>query len=80
MVKTKNKKKVVKKKVKDVEFSFCIGRPWHPENPHSSICTYTYGTTVFHGTMKDAKGMKKFIEGRCEDKQKYEIYKLVKID
>ena len=60
------------------EFSYCIGKPWEPENPNSPIKTYAYGSTVFHGTLKEAKRMKKFIEGRAED-GKYFIYKLVKL-
>jgi len=60
------------------KFSYCIGKPWEPENPNSSIKAYAYGATVFHGTLKEAKRMKKFIEGRAED-GKYFIYKLIKI-
>ncbi len=59
------------------EFSFFIGKPWEPDNPNSSIKTYAYGSTVFHGTLNEAKNTKKFIEERAEDGE-YFIYKLIK--
>ncbi|GAG13400.1 unnamed protein product, partial [marine sediment metagenome] len=37
-----------------------------------------YGTSMHHGTIDDAEGTKKFIEGRNEG-EKYNIYKLVKL-
>jgi hypothetical protein len=64
---------------KEEKFSYCIGRPWYPEDPNSSICTYAYGSTVFHGTAEQAEGMRKFIEGRCDEEKKYSVYKLVKV-
>jgi len=64
---------------KEEEFSYCIGRPWHPEDPNSSICTYAYGSTVFHGTVKDSENMRDFLQGRCESGEKYSVYKLVKV-
>jgi hypothetical protein len=60
------------------KFSYCIGRPWHPDDPNSAIGTYAYGSEVFHGTTEDAEKMKEFLEGRSEGK-KFNIYKLVKI-
>lgn len=64
---------------KEEKFSYCIGKPWHPEDPNSTISTYSYGATVFSGTMEDAEGMRKFIEGRCDSGDKYSIYKLIKV-
>lgn len=71
--------KIDKKELpKEEEFSYCIGRPWYPDKLDSAICVYSYGSSVFHGTMENARGMRDFIEGR-ED-EKYGIYKLVKIN
>jgi hypothetical protein len=71
-------KRVVKKRIPPVQFSYCIGKPWFPEDPNSSICVYSYGSAVFYGSEKDSEGMKKFIEGR-DKPNKYSVYKLVKI-
>jgi len=71
-------KKVAKKKPIEIPFSYCIGGPWEPNDPNSPIYTYAYGSEIFYGTTKEAKAMKKFIEG-CDHGQKYDIYKLVKI-
>lgn len=65
---------------KDSEkFSYCVGTPWHPEDENSSICVYAYGSEVHHGTMEDAEGFKRYVEGQNKDK-KYHIYKLVKVE
>lgn len=72
------KKRVVKKRIPPVEFSYCIGRPWHPADPNGSIYAYSFGSSVFYGSEKDAESMKKFIEGR-DKPNKYSVYKLVKI-
>lgn len=58
------------------EFNYIIARPW--VEGESSLCTYTYGHAVFHGTIKDARSMRDFINGRCEpeNKGKYKIYKI----
>ncbi len=66
-------------KNKKQKFSFCIGQPWFPEDPNSAIGVYSYGSTVFYGSDKDAEGMKKIIEAR-DKPNKYNIYKLVKLD
>ncbi len=71
-------KRVVKKITPPVEFSYCIGRPWHPADNNGSICVYSFGATVFYGSEKDAESMKKFIEGR-DKPNKYSVYKLVKV-
>jgi hypothetical protein len=58
--------------------SFCIGRPWHPDGqPNNSICTYTYGVSVFHGTMAQAQATRSRIEELSG--KKYFIYQLVKV-
>jgi hypothetical protein len=72
------KKRVVKKRIPPVQFPYCIGMPWHPEDPNSPIAIYTLGQSVFYGSEKDAESMKKFIEFR-DKPNKYSVYKLVKI-
>lgn len=69
-----NKKTV---KTAPIQFSYCIGRPWHPKDPNSSVSVYSYGSAVFYGTEADSKKMKEFIESR-DKPNKYNVYKLVK--
>lgn len=63
---------------KDEEFSYCIGRPWNSKKPNGSICTYTYGSTIFYGTTKSAEALKEYVERQEKGKKQF-IYKLVKI-
>lgn len=60
------------------KISYCIGRPWYPDDINSSICVYSYRESVFYGSEKDANNIKKFIEG-IEKPKKYNVYKLVKL-
>lgn len=65
-------------KIKDENevFSFCVGNPWDEKNP-TSISTYTYGSTVFSGNMKEAEEVRAALSSRAG--KKLNIYKLVKI-
>lgn len=58
------------------EFNYIIARPW--KEGESPLCVYAYGKEVFHGSKKDARTMRDFINGRCdkEDMGKYKIYRI----
>jgi hypothetical protein len=52
--------------MKDKEFSYVIGKYWN----NKAICPFSYGSTVFYGTLKDAQEMKKFMSERFKEKLK----------
>lgn len=66
------------------EFSFCISIPRYAKKNKNVISTYTYGQEVFSGTLKDAENIREIIENRVnfdkKKKEKYFIYKLVKVE
>lgn len=55
------------------EFNYIIARPWN-EGDHTNLCYYTYGMSVFHGTVKDARNTREYINKRCDDGKVYSIY------
>jgi hypothetical protein len=59
------------------QFNYVIARPWHPNGPSTSLCCYSYGATVFYGTMDDAINTRDFIRSRAgEHSDEYEIYEI----
>lgn len=62
----------------DKQFSYCVGRPWHPEDVDSSICVYAYGSQVHHGSMANAEDLREFVDEQ-DPIHKHFIYKLEKV-
>jgi hypothetical protein len=63
--------------VKTEKFNYVIARPWHPDGSSNSLCCYSYGSTVFHGTIEEAIRTRDFIRGRDDEHSgEYEIYEI----
>ena len=59
------------------KFNYVIARPWYSDGSSNSLCCYSYGSTVFHGTMEDAITTRDFIRSRADEhSDEYEIYKI----
>lgn len=48
------------------EFNYCVAHYW--KDNEGSIGTYTYGSEVQHGTLKDAKQFLKYVRKQSPDK------------
>ena len=58
----------------DETFNYCIARLWDTSNPNH-LCIYAFGTETLVGTMKDAKHMLDYVNGKNPSKS-YSIYKV----
>ncbi len=58
------------------EFNYVIARPWEEDEP-DHLCIYAYGSEVQRGTMKEAKGMLKYVQSqKDDDSDQYAIYRV----
>ena len=62
----------------DSKASYVVGRPWHPNNSNSAICTYTYFGEVHHGTIGEAIEFRDYCNKK-NPKEKYRIYQVVEV-
>lgn len=65
-----------KAKTEKKKFNYGVGFYW--PNSDGAIGLYSYGTDVFHGTLKDAKEFKKYVQGGDPEKE-YHIFMLVEV-
>ncbi len=74
-----------KKKAKQTPeaFDYCVGAPWAETDPElyadgdHGVSVYAYGTQVHHGTMKEARNFRAYVNEQT-GRDNY-IYKLVRV-
>lgn len=59
------------------QFNYVIARRW--DEKETQLNCYTFHTTVFYGSIEDAKNTLEFIKGRA-DENKAEEFQIYKID
>lgn len=68
--------------MKSKQFNYVIGHYW--EDDGGGVGTYTYGSEVFYGSMKNAKNFLKYVNkknalGPKEDQHEWRIFQLIEV-
>lgn len=61
-------------------FKYVVARKWHPDDPASDLCIYSYHSEIQSGTMESAKRFLDYVNGQSDDVKDYRIYRVAFVE